>query len=138
MRIKKREKTTAKKEKVNLKIKIGKFLNPKAKRFTSVAYMLLIPVIVTVMMSIITVVICVNSLTTAQTKNEALTQEIMDNISNLDPAIINSTIDQYKDELPIARLNMAKELVIRRANWMSEYYNKNKNESRVANRGNIK
>lgn len=64
--------------------------------------------------------------------------EIMDNISNLDPAIINSTIDQYKDELPIARLNMAKELVIRRANWMSEYYNKNKNESRVANRGNIK
>ena len=83
MRIKKREKTTAKKEKVNLKIKIGKFLNPKAKRFTSVAYMLLIPVIVTVMMSIITVVICVNSLTTAQTKNEALTQEIMDNISNV-------------------------------------------------------
>ena len=83
MRIKKREKTTAKKEKVNLKIKIGKFLNPKAKRFTSVAYMLLLPVIVTVMMSIITVVICVNSLTTAQTKNEALTQEIMDNISNV-------------------------------------------------------
>lgn len=65
-------------------------------------------------------------------------EEIMSNISSLDEPMINNIIDQYKDELPINRLNMAKQLVIRRANWMSDYYTKNKSESRIANKGNGK
>ena len=39
-------------------------------------------------------------------------------------------LDYYKDELPINRLTMAKQIVLQRAMWMTEYYNKNKQESR--------
>lgn len=36
----------------------------------------------------------------------------------------------YQDELPPDRLRFAKELVLRRANWIVNYYKVNKYESR--------
>ena len=43
---------------------------------------------------------------------------------------VDKLFDYYKDELPIDRLNFAKELVLRRAKWIVEYYKVNKYESR--------
>ena len=43
---------------------------------------------------------------------------------------IDKLFDYYKDELPIDRLVFAKELVLRRANWIVEFYKINKYESR--------
>lgn len=62
----------------------------------------------------------------------------MENINNLNESTVDKILAPYQDELPPARLNMAKQLVMRRANWMSEYYDKNKSESRVASRRNTK
>ncbi len=64
--------------------------------------------------------------------------DIMENINNLNESTVDKILAPYQDELPPARLNMAKQLVMRRANWMSEYYDKNKSESRVASRRNTK
>lgn len=58
-------------------------------------------------------------------------EEIMQNIEkNINVDSINKTFDIYRDELPLDRMKMAKELVLRRANWMVNYYHKNKYESR--------
>ena len=57
-------------------------------------------------------------------------EEIMDKISNIDESVVNQLFDYYKDELPIERLNMAKQIVLKRAKWMSSYYYNNKDESR--------
>ena len=58
-------------------------------------------------------------------------EEIMSNIAaNITPENINKTFDYYKDELPVDRLTMAKQIVLQRAMWMTEYYNKNRHESR--------
>lgn len=62
-------------------------------------------------------------------------EEVMHNVAKLDREKIDEVFDKYKEQLPIARLNMAKELVSRRASWMKNYYYENKNESRVAKGG---
>ena len=49
---------------------------------------------------------------------------------NITKENIDKLFDFYQDELPIDRLNFAKELVLRRANWIVEYYKINKYESR--------
>lgn len=57
-------------------------------------------------------------------------EEIMGKISNINKEVIDELFDYYKDELPIDRLNMAKEIVIQRAAWMSEFYYKERMENR--------
>ena len=50
-------------------------------------------------------------------------EEIMTNIKeNITKENINHRFDFYKDELPIDRLNMAKAIVLKRADWMVEHY----------------
>ena len=55
-----------------------------------------------------------------------LIEDIMENISNIDKNKIDKILNYYKDDIPIDRINMAREIVLRRAKWMSEYYYKNK------------
>lgn len=57
-------------------------------------------------------------------------EDIMENISNIDEEKVNRIFECYKDDIPIDRINMAREIVLRRAKWMSEYYYKNRSESR--------
>lgn len=58
-------------------------------------------------------------------------EEIMENIANnVNVDSINTIFDYYKDELPVDRMNMAKEIVLKRAEWMTNYYYKNRYESR--------
>jgi len=58
-------------------------------------------------------------------------EEIMENISTkINPKNIDELFKPYEDELPIDRLNMAKQIVLQRALWMTDYYYKNKFESR--------
>lgn len=57
-------------------------------------------------------------------------EEIINNISTINEETINELFDQYKDELPTNRLNMAKYLVLQRAKWITNFYYKNKAESR--------
>ena len=61
-------------------------------------------------------------------------EEIMENISNIDEEKIDRILKYYKDDIPIDRINMAREIILRRAKWMSEYYYKNRNESRGSRR----
>ena len=61
--------------------------------------------------------------------------EYMENIIskievNITKEKIDKLFDYYKDELPIDRLVFAKELVLRRAKWIVEYYKINQYESR--------
>ena len=49
---------------------------------------------------------------------------------NITKENIDKLFDYYQDELPPDRLRFAKELVLRRANWIVEYYKVNKYESR--------
>lgn len=56
-------------------------------------------------------------------------EDIMHKIeTNINKDTIDKVFDYYKDELPIDRLNFAKELVLRRSKWMVNYYKKNKRE----------
>lgn len=48
--------------------------------------------------------------------------------TNINKDTIDKIFDYYKDELPIERLNFAKELVLRRSKWMVNYYKQNKCE----------
>lgn len=57
-------------------------------------------------------------------------EDIMKNISNIDEDVVNKIFKYYEDDIPIDRLNMGKEMVLRRARWMTDYYYKNRNESR--------
>lgn len=58
-------------------------------------------------------------------------EEIMTDIAaNVTPENIDKIFDDYMDEIPIDRLNMAKQIVLQRAMWMTEHYFKNKHESR--------
>lgn len=53
--------------------------------------------------------------------------QIMENIKkNITEDNIDRIFDFYQDELPIDRLNMAKQVVLKRAKWMCEYYENNK------------
>lgn len=42
---------------------------------------------------------------------------------------IDKIFDAYKDYLPIDRLNMAKQVILERANWMTSFYRQNKKKS---------
>ena len=42
---------------------------------------------------------------------------------------IDKIFDAYKDYLPIDRLNMAKQVILERANWMTSFYRQNKTKS---------
>lgn len=56
-------------------------------------------------------------------------EDIMHKIeTNINKDTIDKVFDYYKDELPIDRLNFAKELVLRRSKWMVNYYKQNKRE----------
>ena len=57
-------------------------------------------------------------------------EDIMKNISTIDQDVIDRLFDYYKEDVPIDRINMAKQIVLRRAKWMTDYYYKNRNESR--------
>lgn len=58
-------------------------------------------------------------------------EDIMNRISeNITEEKIDNIINNYADELPIDRMRIAREIVLRRAKWMSEYYKLNKYESR--------
>lgn len=58
-------------------------------------------------------------------------EQIIDKIEkNITRENIDKLFDYYQDELPPDRLRFAKELVLRRANWIVEYYKVNKYESR--------
>ncbi len=57
-------------------------------------------------------------------------EEIMNNIRRINEDVINEIFDRYKDELPVERLNMAKQMVLERAKWMIQFYYANKKESR--------
>lgn len=57
-------------------------------------------------------------------------EEIMDRISKINEETVDYLFDYYKDELPIDRLNMAKQIVLKRAKWMCEFYYKERWESR--------
>jgi len=57
-------------------------------------------------------------------------EEIIKKISYIDNDIVNDLFDYYASELPINRINMAKEIVLKRSKWMCDYYYKNKFESR--------
>lgn len=61
-------------------------------------------------------------------------EEIEDIMMSIEQNITKENIDRifgyYKDELPIDRLNIAKEVVLRRAKWMTNFYNLHKNESK--------
>ena len=54
----------------------------------------------------------------------------MNNIRRINEDVINEIFDRYKDELPVERLNMAKQMVLERAKWMIQFYYANKKESR--------
>ena len=56
--------------------------------------------------------------------------DIMNNISKINEETIDKIFDYYKDDVPIDRLNMAKQIVLRRAMWMTDYYYKYRSESR--------
>ena len=56
--------------------------------------------------------------------------DIIENISNIDEEKVDNTLKYYKDDIPVDRMNMAREIILRRAKWMSEYYYKNRSESR--------
>jgi hypothetical protein len=54
-------------------------------------------------------------------------EEIMEVIKeNVTKEKVDYVFDYYKDELPPDRLNMGKEVVLRRASWMVEYYYNNR------------
>lgn len=57
-------------------------------------------------------------------------EEIMNNISNINESVIDKMFDYYKDELPIDRVNMAKQMVLQRAKWIVDFYYRNREESR--------
>lgn len=57
-------------------------------------------------------------------------EQIMKNISCIDERVVDDLFDYYKDELPVDRLNMAKQIVLQRAAWMTEFYYNNRTESR--------
>ena len=58
-------------------------------------------------------------------------EPIIDSIEkNITKENIDELFDYYQDELPPDRLRFAKELVLRRANWIVNYYKVNKYESR--------
>ena len=42
---------------------------------------------------------------------------------------IDKIFDAYKDYLPIDRLNIAKQVILERANWMTSFYRQNKKKS---------
>lgn len=55
---------------------------------------------------------------------------VMENIeSNINEITIQKAFDAYQEELPVQRMMMAKKIVLERAKWMVEYYQKNKQES---------
>lgn len=55
---------------------------------------------------------------------------IMDKVEkNINELTINQAFSVYQEELPIQRMVMAKEIVLERAKWMVEYYQKNKQEN---------
>jgi len=57
-------------------------------------------------------------------------EEIMSNICNINEEVIDKLFDYYKDVVPLDRMNMAKQIVLRRGRWMTDYYYKYRNESR--------
>ena len=58
-------------------------------------------------------------------------EQIIDKIEkNITKENIHKLFDYYQDDLPPDRLRFATELVLRRANWIVEYYKVNKYESR--------
>lgn len=56
--------------------------------------------------------------------------DIIEKIKCLNKDTIDELFKPYENELPIDRLNMAKAIVLERAKWITNYYYKNKNESR--------
>ena len=58
-------------------------------------------------------------------------EEIMDKISSvINAENIDRILGHYAKELPADRLRMAREILLRRGKWMSEYYALHKHESR--------
>lgn len=61
-------------------------------------------------------------------------EEIEEIIGNIKEYIteenIDKILDYYKDEITIDRLNMAREIILRRANWIVSFYEEKKYESR--------
>jgi len=57
-------------------------------------------------------------------------EDIMNSISNINEAVIDRLFDYYKSDVSIDRINMAKQIVLKRARWMTDYYYKNRSESR--------
>lgn len=57
-------------------------------------------------------------------------EDIINTIKDrITPDNINKIFDLYKDYIPIDRLNMAKQVVLRRANWITSFYQNNKMKS---------
>jgi hypothetical protein len=61
-------------------------------------------------------------------------EDIEDIMNRIETSVTKENIDKlfdiYASELPADRLRIAKEIVLRRGKWMTEYYNLNKYESR--------
>jgi len=81
---KKKEKVHQDKEKAMDEMeKTVKKQSQKKRPFVSVVYVLLLPVVIAVVMSIIAVFVCTNSLSKVQAQNKALINEVMENNSNV-------------------------------------------------------
>lgn len=57
-------------------------------------------------------------------------EEIMGNICKINEEVLDKIFNYYKSDIPIDRMNMAKQIILRRGIWMTDYYYKYRSESR--------
>jgi len=57
-------------------------------------------------------------------------EEIINRIRNIDEGVLDKIFNYYKGDIPIDRMNMAKQIILRRGRWIIDYYDKYRNESR--------